>query len=304
MLQEIREIPEKAEAFIAGSGNFALPIGVPYLGMGSSYFASLAFKYMGVDIYPEMASEYYHYLSQGTVQPLGVILSQSGRSSEALWCRERFGNYVAISNDRSSPLAVHRGVIQVVELLAGQEHYSSSKTYVNTLLALFKGFGMDTGGKTIRLRERMGYYEEQGRMLADGVFNVLKQKKVTGLYITGSGPNLATALQAALILSEMTKLGFQGLALGQYDHGPKETARESVVIQIISHGASYDRNEKVRQMIEPAGAHVFRVEEPLADEWSSVLSTIIPFNFMGYYLAKYLEVGETFAVGGKVTEVN
>ena len=61
--------------------------------MGSSLFAALAFKYMGFDIYPEMASEFYNYLQKGKKYPNGVLLSQSGRSTEVLWCAELFEIY-------------------------------------------------------------------------------------------------------------------------------------------------------------------------------------------------------------------
>ena len=52
ILAEILEIPEKAMAILDAPLQ-KLPLGVPYLGMGSSYFAPLAFKYMGINIYPE-----------------------------------------------------------------------------------------------------------------------------------------------------------------------------------------------------------------------------------------------------------
>ena len=56
-------------------------------------------------------------------------------------------------------------------------------------------------------------------------------------------------------------------------------------------------------MIRAAGADVFMVEEPDADEFASVLYNIIPFNFLSYYLAGLLGVKETFVVGKKITEV-
>jgi glucosamine--fructose-6-phosphate aminotransferase (isomerizing) len=52
MLSEILEMPVKANHFLENSSSYTLPTGVPYIGMGSSYFAPLAFKYMGIDIYP------------------------------------------------------------------------------------------------------------------------------------------------------------------------------------------------------------------------------------------------------------
>ena len=279
-----------------------LPQELPYLGMGSSYFAALAFRYMGLSIYPELASEYFYYL-QGARFSEAVILSQSGKSSEALWCADLFQQYTAITNDPESPLATHPSASRVIRLQAGEEKFSSSKTYVNTLLALFKGFGFRMEGSVDALFRRIKAMEEKGKALADEVFSIVSSRPVSGLYITGSGPDIATALQSALILSESSRLCFQGLALAQYDHGPKETAKDSIVIQVVSRGPAYTRNGELRKTITNAGASVLVVEEEGTDNLSPVLFNCIPFNFMAYYLSRQLGIAETFVVGNKVTEV-
>jgi len=303
MLAEINEIPQKALEFLRLSPSYQLPTGVPYLGMGSSWFAPLAFKFMGVDIQPEMASEYFNYLQKGGKLENGVILSQSGRSSEALWCAGLFEKYIAITNNQDSPLSKGAGVSQSIHLFAGEEQYSSSKTYINTLLALFKGFGFDTKKAVDLLVGKMAVYQQLGKQMANDVFSLIATKNLNGIYILGSGPNIATAFEAALILSESTKLCFTGLPMAQYDHGPKETASKSIVIQILAKGKSYDRAQKLTEMVKASGAHVFTVEEPETEENFSVLHNIVPFNFMAYYLAEKLNITETFVVGGKVTEV-
>ena len=145
--------------------------------------------------------------------------------------------------------------------------------------------------------------EEKGKNMANEVFELLNQKQIHGIYITGSGPNIATAMQAALIMSESTKLSFQGLPMAQYDHGPKETAQNSIVIQIVAKGKSYERTLKLGEKIKASGAAVISVEEPETEEHYSILHNIIPFNFMAYYLSQKMEITDTFTVGGKVTEV-
>ncbi len=270
--------------------------------MGSSYFAPLAFKYMNLPIYPELASEYVYYLAKGKKAPLAVILSQSGRSSEALWCRELFTQYVAVSNDTDSELCTAPNVARVLPIMAGEERYSSSKTYVNTLVALFKGFGRSPEASVALMASKFDQYRQQGEQLASEVFALRNQHEIHGMYVTGSGPNIATAYEAALILSESTKLNFHGLPMAQYDHGPKETANHSIVIQILAKGKAYERTRHLSKTITKAGAHVLTVEAPDVDEPFSILHTIIPFNFMAYYLAQKLNVSETFVVGGKVTE--
>ncbi len=304
MLTEIVEMPVKAKHFLDNSPAYTLPTGVPYIGMGSSYFAPLAFKYMGINIYPEMASEFYNYQHRAAKVLDGVLLSQSGKSTEVLWCAELFEKFIAISNYADSPLCKFPAVSNVIPLLAGEEKYSSSKTYINTLLALFKGFGIEVEKAVQLLSDKISEYEKQGSDLADAVFELLQQGKVNGIYITGSGPNIATALQSALILSESTKLNFTGMPMAQYDHGPKETAKNSIVINVIAKGKSYERSIKLGATIKAAGAHVFTVEEPGATEHESILHNIIPFNYMAYYLSKKLNVTKTFVVGGKVTEVS
>lgn len=302
MLAEIEEIPDRVAQLLA-QPTVALPLHVPYLGMGSSYFAPLAFNYMGVAIEPELASEYVAYIAPETTKPMGVILSQSGKSSEALWCRSLFDHYIAITNFPDHPLSQAANVAQTVPIWAGDEQHSSSKTYINTLLVLFRGFGLDATAAVKLLADRMKTYEAAGKELADTVFELLNRKRIHGMYVTGSGPNVATALEAALILSESTKLTFQGLPMAQYDHGPKETADNSLVIQIMARGRAYERTRKLSETIAAAGASVLTVEEPDAEERFSILHNIIPFNYMAYYLAQQLNRGETFSVGGKITEV-
>ncbi|MEZ0607788.1 SIS domain-containing protein [Fibrella sp. WM1] len=303
VLNEILEIPARAIDALNNPVE-PLPLHVTYLGMGSSYFAPLAFKYMGVPINPELASEYYYYLARGKKEPMAVLLSQSGRSSEVLWCRDLFDQYVAVSNYTDSDLCTAPNVARVLPILAGDEHYSSSKTYVNTLVSLFKGFGFSPEASVTLLADRFEHYRQQGQHLADQLLAVRNQYPIHGMYVTGSGPNVGTAYEAALILSESTKLNFHGLPMAQYDHGPKETAHNSIVIQIMAKGATYERTQRLSEMVAKAGAHVFTVEAPELDEHFSILHTIVPFNFAAYYMAEKLGIGETFVVGGKVTEAD
>jgi len=301
LLSEINEIPSRASEFLKLSPKYRLPLRVPYLGMGSSYFAPLAFKYMGINIFPEIASEYFNYMQTGKKRTKAVIISQSGQSSEALWCAELFNEYVAITNNSSSPLSQNPKVSEAISLFAGNEQYSSSKTYINTLLALFKGFGFNIEDAAALLSEKVSVYDKLGQKMASDIFNEITKNKIHGLFIIGSGPNVATAYEASLILSESTKLCFTGMPMAQYDHGPKETAANSIVIQILAKGKSINRSRKLSRTIAQSGALVLIVEETEVEEKFSVLHNIVPFNYMAAYLAQMLNITRTFAIGGKVT---
>jgi glutamine---fructose-6-phosphate transaminase (isomerizing) len=301
MLKEINEIPQKAIEFLKLSPSCSFPLEVPYLGMGSSYFAPLAFKYMGIPIFPEMASEYFNFSKESKKHQNAVILSQSGESSEALWCTELFNEYVAVTNIEGSALCKKPNISKTISLFAGNEQNSSSKTYINTLLALFKGFGFDTEKAVDLLINKVSFYQEQGKKMADDIFNHVTKNNIHGIFIIGSGPNIATAYEASLVLSESTRICFTGMPMAQYDHGPKETASKSIVIMILAKGRSYDRTKNLAQIIVKSGAFVLTVEEPETDENFSVLHNIVPFNYMAYYLAHKLNIKETFVVGRKVT---
>jgi len=84
LLDEILEVPGRAEACYQENKGIQLPTGVPYLGMGASYNAALTLQDCNKDIKSFAASEYYDYLSD-KVLPLGVLISQSGQSSEVIW---------------------------------------------------------------------------------------------------------------------------------------------------------------------------------------------------------------------------
>ncbi len=57
-----------------------------------------------------------------------------------------------------------------------------------------------------------------------------------------------------------------------------------VVIQMMAKGATYERTCRLSEVVARSGAHVLTVEEPAVTENESILTNIIPFNFMAYYL--------------------
>ena len=302
MLNEIREIPDKAEKILYSTKNIKLPTDVPYIGMGSSYYAILAMYYQGLPIKPSRASEYYNYLSQKKIKELGVLISQSGRTGEVIWCRDLFKRFYAITNVLKSPLCVSTNLERVFPLLAGTEISSSTKTYINTLITLYNGLGVDPSPAVDILRGKMYEYEKWGNETAGLIYELIATNHYKGSYIIGNGPNIGTVHQAAHILSEATKYPFIGMSVSEYDHGPKETAKDSVVIVIKSDGVSYRRTHKLFELVENAGANVFYYEDKDVPENLSPITSIIPLMFMTHYLSRLLKISKPFTVGEKITE--
>ena len=303
MYDEIKEIPEAARRCYEANRHLSLPQDVPYLGMGSSYFAPLALYYLGVPVRPFIASEYYYYLSGGKKEKRGVLISQSGESSETVWCSNLFDTYTAIVNDPASTLARKEIVEETVLLRAGKEEYSATKSYLNTLIALYLGHGLDVLPAVNVLQEEMNKFEQQALSMAEAMYSFTENKTYKAAYILGNGPNIATAYEAALILSETTKLPFIGMPLAQFDHGPKETANESIVIAIVTKEKLRKRTEALLKTVGNAGALTLAVEEQGLPEHLSPITTIVPLNFLAFFLAQKRGISSTFEVGNKVTRV-
>lgn len=302
-LNEIRQIPEEALECYQKNKNVKLPQKIPYLGMGASFNPLLALFYAGVDFYPFIASEYYYYLYNNKTHPLGVIISQSGKSKEALLSRACFDNYIAVTNDADSSLARGKNIKDLILLHAGKETSISSKTYINTLIVLYQGLGFDVKSTLEELNNRFNEYEAWGENRAEAVCSFVRKHNFRSFYIIGSGPNLATAKQGALTASEATKLGINGMSLGQYDHGPKETAHHSVVVLIDVEGkTSVHTRKMIAKLQSISDCLLIRLEIKNIEEVFSPLHAIIPINFLTCHLAGKMGVAKIYEVGDKVVE--
>lgn len=302
LYEEIQEIPKRATDCLEVSKDLELPKNVPYIGMGSSYYAPLTLLYCNRPIEPYIASEYYYYLT--TKKPTGVLISQSGESSETVWNLEKFEGVVSITNEESSSLAVAPNVKQLVQLHSGNESFSSTKSYINTLIALYCGLGIDPTPAVRTLQTRFSQLESLAHADAKKITAYLNSKPVKGLYIIGSGPNHGTALEGALTLSETTKLTWVGMPVAQYDHGPKETANDTVVIVLNARGQDQRRIEAVKANLQDhSNALLIELDEPTMEVLSPI-PLIARLNFMMNYLADGLKVDDTFQLGSKVTTVD
>jgi glucosamine--fructose-6-phosphate aminotransferase (isomerizing) len=300
--KELYDIPNQGWLCYEKNKGLILPEKVPYIGMGSSYFAAVVLRYLGIKNCPELAGEYFSYLKKTGQSDHAVLISQSGRTTDVLNCCRFFKDYTVIVNDVSSPLATMPHVKLVVPLHAGEEKFSSSKTFINTLIALYLGHGFDVKEVLQSVGQNFHEYEQTGEALAGLVEKDIRRKRANCI-ILGSGPNFGTACQAALMLSESTKFPFTGMSITQYEHGYKETAENSVIIAINpSKSILYDRCRQLLNLLKKAGATVFEIRDPEFEEIYTPFTSIIPFYFMASSLARRLGVEEPFQIGNKVTE--
>jgi glutamine---fructose-6-phosphate transaminase (isomerizing) len=303
MINEILQIPKVAKHCFETNRHLSLPINCHYLGMGSSWYAPLALKYCGIPIMPEMSSEYFQYLKTHGKEKVAVLISQSGKSSETLWCADSFEYVIVITNDTRSALALHPHTKQVIDLAAGEEKYSSTKTYINSLIALYLGLGFNPLSIIEKIETDITEFEKKGREWAEMTFKLIDKGKWKGTYIIGNGPNLATAMQAALILTESSGFPFQAMSLAQFDHGPKESSPGSLIYIISPESGKTSRMKVLVKQLESCGA-VVSILYISGDEFLTPIPAVIPFFFYAHYLSEKLGRKYPFIIGGKVTEVH
>jgi glutamine---fructose-6-phosphate transaminase (isomerizing) len=303
MRNEIYEIPYRAELCYQKNKGIILPDNVPYIGMGSSFYAALLFKYLGINISPEQSYGFHKYLHQQFSIKSGVLISQSGESSETIWCAEKFVTFISISNEQESYLSKLPNCSKSVDLFAGREDLVPSKTYINTLVVLYLGFGFNIAEALTVMKGNFIKYIEEGVFIGNLMLKSIKSRKRRGIYILGNGPNIATAHQVALVLSQMTKMPFIPLSVSEYDHGYKETASNSLVITINpADSAEYERTAEISKTIEKAGAITYNLNEPNVELMFSPLIFPIPFYFASDFLFHKLKIKNTYQVGTKVTQ--
>jgi glutamine---fructose-6-phosphate transaminase (isomerizing) len=302
MEKEIYDIPIQARLCYDKNKGLILPDKVPYIGMGSSYYAAVTLRFLGVKIFPELASEYFYYLKGIKQFDNAVLISQSGRTTDIINCSSCFKEYTAIVNEINSPLADQPNLKLLVPIFAGEEKFSSTKSFFNTLITLYLGHGYDIKNTLDSIERRFSEFELTGNSIGADLFKSINKKKIK-CFILGNGPNFGTACHASLLLSESTKFPFVGMSLTQYEHGYKETAEGAVIIVINpSKGKLFERTSKLMNVLRNVNAKVFEINDSELDEIYSPFSSILPFFFMASLLASSLGVVEPFQIGNKITE--
>jgi glucosamine--fructose-6-phosphate aminotransferase (isomerizing) len=295
LIEEIRQIPDAAIACYEQNKDVRLPLNIPYIGMGSSYFAGLTFFYAGILIHPFIASEYFRYLAK-SVKPEAVLISQSGESSETLWNVKKFEKIIAVTNNNESSLAKAGNTQTVVELHAGEEHYSSTKTYLNTLVTLSLGFEINPLPAIEFILNNSLAIEQKAEEKAGKIFEHIQKFNSKGFYVLGSGPNIGTVCEAALTLTETTKLPWNAMPIAQYDHGTKEAGAKSVIIVCDGYG-NEKRTEEIAGVLQSSDALFIRLGEPQVEEILSPIAYIFELNLIMNYLADCLEIKDIFQFG-------
>jgi glucosamine--fructose-6-phosphate aminotransferase (isomerizing) len=290
---------------------------IVFLGMGSSYFASIYAKYLFSTI-PKMsvdaisAAECLHYPRYIDDRSLIFAISQSGESVETvklvkrllkkglkIWC---------LTNSVDSSLA--KLADDVLLTYAGEEKCSATKTFVATialLCALWVNAEIKEGylpdeheKKTTKelakiartIRDKLDPWNYVCAELA------LTLKNVNSLVVLGRGYNLCAALQGALLFKEVSKIHAEGMMGGDFRHGPIElTSPENLIISLAS-GRTRELTHRATKAVKTLGGHSILITDDkniiadrdtvIIDKFDEPLSPIlftIPLELMAYNTA-------------------
>lgn len=237
---------------------------IVFLGMGSSYFASLYGAWLlnrqgvpAVAIEASLALEDAAALLQSA--SLWVLVSQSGESPEVLQLASEAKGHKMLGITNRSDAQLTRFSFPVVTLEAGLETATTSKTYLNTLavMALLAGVSPKYLSPLPALIEQLS----DQPMIFPAV--------PSDVTLIGRGPSLVSAYQGALILREGANVTATGFSGAGFRHGPLQWGRGRDLILFNGWGRYHDLQEHLYRDLVQQGNRIHRIGMDAAfSNWS------------------------------------
>ncbi|MEM2913132.1 MAG: SIS domain-containing protein [Candidatus Bathyarchaeia archaeon] len=294
-------------------------------GSGTSYHAGLASQYalssltdLIVSAIP--ASEFQRWVPASiTRKALLMAISQSGESTDvvnaAKAALKRDIDLLAVTNTPKSTLASLANY--VIYPRSGREMaVPATKTYVTQLMAIFM-LSLEISA----LKEQASRIEELTRELynvpqaIETIFDSSREnireaagkyKDKNPIFVLGSGPNYATALEAALKLKETCMVFAEGFAAREFLHGPIRLVDEKTLMVLISPSDEIEEYADLSRRFRGFGASVISILEgtetsrslmeasdtffPILTGLSKIFSPIlfiVPVQLFTYYVSVF-----------------
>jgi len=248
-------------------------------GSGTSYHAGLASQYAlsnltGLVATTIPASEFHRWIPSKILRKtLLMAISQSGESSDVLEAAEaasqRGISLLAITNTLDSPLA--KMADYCIFPRSGKElAIPATKTYVAQLMSIFM-FSIDLAlsrGNNEFAQMRNSLYkapkafEETLNSLRSQIQRAAERfKDKSAIFLLGSGPNYATALEGALKLKETCRIFAEGFATREFLHGPMRLVDERTLMIIMAPSDEVEDAIRLGGSLRNFGASVIFISE-------------------------------------------
>ncbi len=328
MLKEIHEQPKAVKEAIYGNAEGIADIAGEIAGydkifivaMGTSYHAAIVAKYLFQRLarkvpVVEEASE-FRYEAEGLLDEntLVIAITQSGETADtlaAIKLAKRNGaktlsivNVVGSMATRISDLVLYTHAGPEIGVAATKTYTTQLTVLAMLAIALARHLG--TADEQLLNALEKGLYE-----LPDLIAEALKHEENLkelaealrdrkDFFYIGRGISVATALEGALKLKEISYIHAEGLSAGELKHGPLALIEDSVpVVAVAPPGRTFD---KIVSNIEEAKARkgfiislgdndelmkisdVF-IRMPEVDELLSPILYVVPLQLLAYHLA-------------------
>ncbi len=246
------------------------PINLILTGNGTSFHAGYASQYTFISIakIPTMAilAPEFHYQIQPVLDARSavIVISQSGESEDTVSVCEaaktKGALTIAITNTENSQLA-KMADLHFETMCGPEKSVLATKTYVSQLATLFL-----LTLELARLKKTISedvYVEDwkELELIPEKIESVLPDlrnliRKISRYYkfaetafVIGTGPDFATAQEAALKLKEGARIYAQAFSTSEFPHGPITLADSSSwIIAIIPHEQD-ERRQKILRLL-------------------------------------------------------
>ncbi len=295
------------------------------LACGTAYHAGLTAKYVlesltSIPTEVQFASEFLTANSLLTKKSLVIGISQSGETADTLVAVKKAissgAKLLGITNRADSALADLAKEHLILSKAGVEISVAATKTFtaqmiVLYLLAIYIAETVSSSNKEIltkikqELRELPQLIDQTLLRAENYQEQVIKYADKPDFVFIGRGINFPIALEAALKLKELSYIHASGYASGEMKHGPIAVLDPNVpVVSIVVPGESYNRilqnsleaksrsapmiaiavdGDKKSESIFNTVLHIPQVSEII-----SPFLTVIPLQFMAYYIAEHL----------------
>ncbi len=290
------------------------------LGTGSSFLAGIAQAFAfrmitGMNAEAWNSLEFRLYLPPGVDRHTAVLLnSHSGKSPgdvETIKRAKAAGAFtVAVTDIENTPLTESSDYCFLGP--GGAKHeMPSTRTYATAVFRVlqfinalgrtdrksgFHDYGEELSRIPGHMRQCIDFFDEKGPEYAG------KLSGFSDFLVMAQGPNLSTAQEAAMGLTQATGLPAQGFLLEEYLHGQIQSLSEKDAVMIIaSPGPCSERLAGFQKVAQRIGAEVFLFapeDSPVCleardcialpggiDEVLTPVFYCVPFWFIGYHLS-------------------
>jgi glucosamine--fructose-6-phosphate aminotransferase (isomerizing) len=294
------------------------------LACGTAYHAGLVGKHViekltSIPVEVQFASEYLNSASLLTKKSLIVGISQSGETADTIAAIKKAissgATLIGITNRPDSALADMAKNHLIVSRSGVEVSVAATKTFTTQmlvlyLLAVYISETINHEPSTINLlkKELRQLPQLIDQTLAKSEFyqeQIVKYASSKDFVFIGRGINYPIALEAALKLKELSYIHASGYASGEMKHGPIAVLDRGVpVVSIIVPGETYERviqnsleaKSRKAPMIAVAvdgdkkvdGIFDTVLHIPPVSEILSPFLTVIPMQFLSYYIAEHL----------------